>query len=164
MPDGSLQEAPLQSIQHMFMNAHTITLWLLPLSLAVLLRLITHRFHHQLIFPLCLSPSFAKYSALLTRLFADFIIIPFLFYLVVAVAGLSLVDLRKHGWLFDLGNNASEEAWYKMYSYLGAFASRLLAISDLGRYRFQRCAYKRYLGDFTYSICIVRVVVETRVF
>lgn len=96
---------------------------------------------------------------------ADFIIIPFLFYIVVVGAGLSLVDLRKHGWLFDLGNNASGEAWYKMYSYLGAFTSSL-TISKLLTFvdRFQRCTCGRYLGDFTYSICIVRVVCVTGVF
>ena len=51
---------------------------------------------------------------------ADFIIIPLLFYLVVTVAGLSLDDLRKHGWVFDLGEGASREAWYTVYSYLGS--------------------------------------------
>src|SRR6266550_1538785 len=68
MSDGAFQEAPLQSIRHMFMDAHTITLWLLPLSLAVLLRLITHRFHHQLIFPLCLCQLFQLPKSALTPL------------------------------------------------------------------------------------------------
>ena len=56
----------------------------------------------------------------------DFIVIPVLFYIVVAGAGLSLDDLRKHGWLFNLGDGASREPWYKVYSYLGSHTRVLL--------------------------------------
>ncbi|KAK2462413.1 hypothetical protein APHAL10511_005719 [Amanita phalloides] len=107
MPDGSFQEDPLNSLHHMFENAHMITLWAFPLVLAIILRLITHRWHHQLVFPLY------------------FIVIPVLFYVVVAVTGLSLDDLREQGWLFDLGQNGAHEAWYKMYSYLDFNAVQL---------------------------------------
>ncbi|KAF8621955.1 hypothetical protein AX15_007386 [Amanita polypyramis BW_CC] len=107
MPDGSFQEAPLESIRHMFGGLHTIMLWLLPLALAVLLRLITYRCHHQLIFPLY------------------FVVIPLLFYIIIFAAGLSLDDLRKEGWLFDMGMDGVHEAWYKMYSYLDPGAVHL---------------------------------------
>ena len=36
-----------------FTDAHVLTLWVPAFALAVLLRVITHNFHHQLIFPIC---------------------------------------------------------------------------------------------------------------
>ena len=36
-----------------FSNAHVLALWVPAFALAVLLRVITHHFHHQLIFPAC---------------------------------------------------------------------------------------------------------------
>jgi SulP family sulfate permease len=43
----------LETLRKMFLETHSLILWLLPLFLAVLLRAITHKYHHQLIFPLC---------------------------------------------------------------------------------------------------------------
>jgi hypothetical protein len=40
---------------------HNLVLWLPALGLAVLLRLITHKYHHQLIFPLCESGLFCLF-------------------------------------------------------------------------------------------------------
>ena len=40
----------------------------------------------------------------------DFCIIPAIFYVVVAAAGLDLGRLRETGWLFDMG--VSHEPWY----------------------------------------------------
>ncbi|KAG6826078.1 hypothetical protein H0H92_001217 [Tricholoma furcatifolium] len=90
--------ADWKTFEMMFLNAHNLTLWLIPLLLAVLLRVITHKYHNQLIFPIY------------------FLAIPVLFYLVVAVSGLDLWDLRHAGWIFDLGTGESE-TWYKFYSY-----------------------------------------------
>jgi len=42
-----------ETINLMFCDSHNLLMWTLPLALAVLLRLITHRYHHQLIFPIC---------------------------------------------------------------------------------------------------------------
>jgi sulfate permease, SulP family len=36
-----------------FTDAHILALWTPAFALAVLLRIITHKFHHQLIFPIC---------------------------------------------------------------------------------------------------------------
>ena len=55
---------------------------------------------------------------MLRRRVIDFIIIPLVFYLVVLVGGSDLGDLRKSGWLFDMGSNG-KEPWYKFYSYYG---------------------------------------------
>jgi len=41
------------TIKAIFFVAHNLALWLVPLALAILLRLITYKYHHQLIFPLC---------------------------------------------------------------------------------------------------------------
>ncbi|KAH9475182.1 hypothetical protein JR316_0012293 [Psilocybe cubensis] len=87
-----------ETIQFMFLDSHNLILWTLPLALAIILRIITHKFHHQLIFP------------------AYFIIIPIIFYIVVFAAGLDLGHLRRTGWIFDMGASA-QEPWYKFYSY-----------------------------------------------
>ncbi|KLO11977.1 sulfate anion transporter [Schizopora paradoxa] len=78
-------------------NSHILLLWVPAFGLAVLLRLITSRFHHQLVFPLY------------------FLAIPAVFYIVVASAKLDITSLRHSGWIFDM--SASSEAWYKFYSY-----------------------------------------------
>ncbi|KAF4622171.1 hypothetical protein D9613_009345 [Agrocybe pediades] len=88
-----------ETFEFMFMNGHNLILWTLPLSLAVLLRVITHKYHHQLIFP------------------AYFVFIPIIFYIVVFAAGLDLGALRRSGWIFDMGSSA-HEPWYKFYTYL----------------------------------------------
>jgi len=102
-------QADWKTIETMFLNTHNLILWVVPLTLAALLRVITHKFHHQLILPLY------------------FLAIPVLFYVVVAAAGIDLWELRRSGWLFDMGTRESE-AWYKFYSYfdLGAVSYRAL--------------------------------------
>jgi len=42
-----------KTFRFMFLDVHNLLLWSLPLFLAILLRLITYKYHHQLIFPLC---------------------------------------------------------------------------------------------------------------
>ena len=46
-----------------------------------------------------------------------FCIIPAIFYVVVAAAGLDLGRLRETGWLFDMG--VSHEPWYHFYTLFG---------------------------------------------
>ena len=43
----------LETFKFLVLNLHNLVLWLPAFVLAVALRLITHKFHHQLIFPLC---------------------------------------------------------------------------------------------------------------
>lgn len=88
-----------KSIETIFLDTHNLVLWLLPLALAIVLRVITSRYHHQLIFPMY------------------FIAIPMIFYVIVAAGRFDLGNLRQHGWLFDVGVG-SHQAWYKFYSYL----------------------------------------------
>ncbi|KAF9483648.1 sulfate anion transporter [Pholiota conissans] len=87
-----------KTFELMFFNGHNLILWTIPLFLAILLRLITHKFHHQLIFP------------------AYFIIIPIIFYTVVFASRTDLAELRRTGWLFDMGASA-KEPWYTFYHY-----------------------------------------------
>ena len=42
-----------ETFRFTFLDGHNLLLWCLPLFLAVLLRFITYKYHHQLIFPLC---------------------------------------------------------------------------------------------------------------
>lgn len=79
-----------------FASWHAFSLWTIPLGLAILLRVITHFFHHQLIFPVY------------------FFIIPVIFYIVVAIGGWSFETLRASGWVFDVGSNT--QAWWKFYT------------------------------------------------
>jgi len=79
------------------MRAHNLALWVPAFALAVLLRVITSRWHHQLILP------------------TYFLIIPVVFYLVVLCADFNLDTLRRNGWLFEVAR--SEEKWYRFYTY-----------------------------------------------
>ncbi|EKM75977.1 hypothetical protein AGABI1DRAFT_122882 [Agaricus bisporus var. burnettii JB137-S8] len=88
-----------ETLKTMFLDHHMLLLWTIPFALAVLLRIITHKFHHQLVFPLY------------------FLVIPIIFYIVVASARLDLNKLRTENWLFDVGS-ASETPWYHYFSYL----------------------------------------------
>jgi hypothetical protein len=46
----------LKTLQFLFGTEHVMGLWMSALFLAVSLRFITERFHHQLIFPICTFP------------------------------------------------------------------------------------------------------------
>lgn len=61
--------------------------------------------------------------------FTDFITIPVMFYLVVAIARLDLSVLRHEGWLFEM--NTAEEPWYKFYTFYGKLRISLLRFLDL---------------------------------
>lgn len=37
----------------LFLDLHNLALWLPAFGLAVLLRVVTHKYHHQLVFPAC---------------------------------------------------------------------------------------------------------------
>lgn len=79
-----------------FGNWHNALLWTLPLFLAILLRLITLRFTHELIFP------------------AYFFCVPVVFYIVVACIGVPMDTLRASRWVFDVGTK--KEPWYRFYT------------------------------------------------
>ncbi|KXN84899.1 hypothetical protein AN958_11925 [Leucoagaricus sp. SymC.cos] len=99
----------LETLRAMFLDSHALILWTVPLALAILLRLITHKFNHQLIFPLY------------------FVIMAITFYVVIGAAGLDLGKLRQDGWLFNMGV-ASQESWYEFYTY---FDHRLIKLGPL---------------------------------
>ncbi|KAG8968392.1 hypothetical protein FRC03_007589 [Tulasnella sp. 419] len=87
----------LETFKLFFTNAHVLTLWVPAFALAVLLRLITARYHHQLIFPLY------------------FLTIPCIFYIVIAILGKDVESLRASGWIFNVGT--THDPWYKFYTY-----------------------------------------------
>jgi MFS superfamily sulfate permease-like transporter len=97
-------EYNLATLKYFFGTGHMLALWIIPLVLAILLRVITHFYHHQLIFP------------------AYFFVIPVIFYIVVAIGGWDFETLRTAGWVFDVGKNT--QAWWKFYSlYVSALSS-----------------------------------------
>ncbi|KAL0067029.1 hypothetical protein AAF712_006019 [Marasmius tenuissimus] len=87
-------------VKTLFFNSKNLLLWGVPAGLAVLLRLVTMRWKGQLVFPIY------------------FVAIPTVFYVVVASARLNLADLRRDGWIFDVGGG--EEPWWKLYEYFDA--------------------------------------------
>ncbi|WWC70385.1 uncharacterized protein I206_104335 [Kwoniella pini CBS 10737] len=90
-------EYNLATIKMFFESGHVIALWTIPLALAVLLRVITHFHHHQLIFP------------------AYFFVVPLIFYAVVLIGRWDIEHLRETGWVFDVGKNT--QSWWKFYTY-----------------------------------------------
>ncbi|OAX35963.1 hypothetical protein K503DRAFT_696020 [Rhizopogon vinicolor AM-OR11-026] len=102
LPSDALDPPTLETLRYFALNPHALAQWVPPAVLAVLLRLITMRWKHQLVFPIY------------------FMIIPAVFYVVVAAAQLDLNALRKDGWLFDSTEGAGgvEDEWYGFYSYL----------------------------------------------
>ena len=89
-------EYNMATLRLFFGSSHALALWLIPLALAILLRVITHRFHHQLIFP------------------AYFFVIPVIFYIVVAIGRWDFGLLRDKGWVFDVGKTT--QPWWKFYT------------------------------------------------
>jgi sulfate permease, SulP family len=111
-----------EAFKLVFLNSHNLALWVIPPGLAILLWIITHRYHHQLVFPLC-AHFFIPIRMVANPLWivwvhTEFIFIPTVFYIVVAAASLDLASLRANGWIFDTGS-AGQESWYKFYSYFG---------------------------------------------
>ena len=90
----------LETLRYFTQSWHLVALWLPPLLLAILLRVITHHFHHPLIFP------------------AYFMVIPMLFFLVTgAILREPLESLRQQGWVFDIGS-AADAPFYRFYTYI----------------------------------------------
>jgi SulP family sulfate permease len=96
-------EYNLTTLKFFFESPHAIALWGIPLALAIILRIITHRFHHQLIFP------------------AYFFVIPVVFYIVVAIGGWDMDTLRANNWVLDVGKQS--RPWYTFYTLFGKLIS-----------------------------------------
>ncbi|KAJ6558135.1 sulfate transporter family-domain-containing protein [Mycena capillaripes] len=90
-----------ETFKFVFLDTHNLALWTIPLALAILLRVITDslRWRHQLVFPLY------------------FVMIPVVFYIIVAAAQINIADLRDSGWVFDMVAGGKHEHWYKFYEY-----------------------------------------------
>lgn len=100
-----------------FLRGHNLALWAPAFALAALLRVITSRWHHQLILPTCAYPPLLFWGRAKLWI-VDFLIMPVVFYTVILGAGFNLDTLRRDGWLFDV---ARSEKWYRFYTYFGAF-------------------------------------------
>lgn len=74
---------------------------LIPLVLAITLRLITSKFSHPLVFP------------------GFFLAIPLVFYAITLTLGISVADLRAAGWVFEV--NGVDSEWYEYWTLFGTF-------------------------------------------
>jgi len=88
----------LETLKYFFQSTHMVALWLIPLSLAIFLRVITAHISHPLVVP------------------AYFVLMPAVFYAIAFPVGYSLFDLRRDGWVFDIGNAADAPFW-RFYTY-----------------------------------------------
>lgn len=115
-----------------FTDTKVLTLWVPAFALAALLRVITHKYHHQLIFPACayrfhhpsfpLPPSSWDSDVIDADAYwvTDFVALPIVFYVIALTGGFSIDQLRKSGWVFNAGE--SHDPWYKFYTQFGEFA------------------------------------------
>ncbi|KAI6043623.1 sulfate transporter family-domain-containing protein [Pisolithus marmoratus] len=106
LPSDALDPPTWDTVHYLMTNAHALGQWIPPLVLAILMRVITSRWKHQLVFPIY------------------FLVIPVVFYVIVIAAGLDLDRLRKDGWLFDSAGTTGAGGWYEFYTYLGESVSR----------------------------------------
>ncbi|KAF9221142.1 hypothetical protein BS17DRAFT_712424 [Gyrodon lividus] len=100
LPSDALDPPTFEILRYFAVDAHALAQWVPPLILAILLRVITARWKHQLLFPIY------------------FLIIPIIFYIVVGAAQLDLDALRRDGWLFEAAQNTGGvDKWYAFYTY-----------------------------------------------
>ncbi|KAH0835582.1 sulfate transporter family-domain-containing protein [Lanmaoa asiatica] len=100
IPSDALNPPTWEILRYFALDPHALAMWVPPLMLAVLLRVITARWKHQLLFPIY------------------FLVIPIIFYIVVAAAQLDLDTLRWNGWLFESAQKAEGmDSWYTFYTY-----------------------------------------------
>ncbi|KAG8798649.1 hypothetical protein FRC16_006812 [Serendipita sp. 398] len=97
MNEESGFEYNMKTLNFLFSDQRIMGLWMSALALAVILRIITEKYQHQLIFPIY------------------FLCIPAIFYIVIAAGHFDLQHLREMGWLFDVGT--AHEPWWKIYTY-----------------------------------------------
>ncbi|GAA5864566.1 hypothetical protein JCM3774_005168 [Rhodotorula dairenensis] len=79
-----------------FFSTAVLPLWTVPLALAVILRVITSRYSHPLIFP------------------AYFLSIPAIFYAITLAAGVPVETLRDLGWVFEA--KSANNKWYEFWT------------------------------------------------
>ncbi|THU94065.1 hypothetical protein K435DRAFT_168393, partial [Dendrothele bispora CBS 962.96] len=108
------------TLRLLFSSWSTFAQWMLPLVLAVLLRMLTTligRMARE-------GGAAARWNQLVFPVY--FVIIPILFYIVVFAGRMDLGKLRKDGWLFDLSPSGGSEDpsgggggdhWYAFYEY-----------------------------------------------
>ncbi|GAA5908062.1 Vsb1p [Sporobolomyces salmoneus] len=93
-----------------FFTPHVLALWVLPLILAILLRLITARYQHPLIFPVY------------------FLGIPVVFYAVAFACGFSVTELRENGYVFEL--SGVDNKWYEYWTHFNFKKTDWLAVIE----------------------------------
>ncbi|KAF9171414.1 hypothetical protein BGX21_007522 [Mortierella sp. AD011] len=87
----------LETLKFLFGNHHVFALWSSALSLALLLRVLQHKIRHPFLVPVF------------------FMVVPGIFYAVVAIAGFEWEMLRANGWVFPLP--ATDAPGWQFYSY-----------------------------------------------
>lgn len=60
LPSDALDPPTLETLRYFVSNSHALAQWVPPVVLAVLLRIMTARWKHQLIFPVCESAAYLR--------------------------------------------------------------------------------------------------------
>ncbi|KAG7440141.1 uncharacterized protein BT62DRAFT_938340 [Guyanagaster necrorhizus] len=108
-------------LPHMFTSLHNISLWGVPLFLAIFLRVAMWLYGK-----LRKGGDGEANSGIFV---GYFIVIPVVFYVVVLAAGIPMDVLRKDGWVFDL-HGGNDAGWYKFYGYFDFTQVRFKPIWD----------------------------------
>lgn len=151
-----------EMFRFLFLDLHNFTLWFPSFILAALLRVITHKYHNQLIFPACELKPPISLSHILT-FSIDFIVIPFVFYFVVLAGRFNIQDLRESGWIFTTGG--AHDPWYKFYTMFGS-STAFQPVSTRCTYRpirFESRSMGPLLGHNAYSASFVSLYSFTSV-
>ncbi|KAL1925362.1 uncharacterized protein VTP21DRAFT_245 [Calcarisporiella thermophila] len=99
----------LPMFRHLFLDGHVFALWFSAFSLALLLRFLQSRIQNALLVPLF------------------FMAIPVIFYVVIAIGGWPMEDLRRDGWIFPMPK--SNVPFYHFYQYFDFRATNWEAIA-----------------------------------
>ncbi|RUS27491.1 sulfate transporter family protein [Jimgerdemannia flammicorona] len=100
----------LATLRFLFLDNHHLILWTSALGAAILLRVSQKRITHPLFVPLF------------------FMALPTAFFIVAAIAGWKIEDLRKNGWVFPLPEG--DAPWWRFYTYFDPSATSWSAIAE----------------------------------
>lgn len=119
-------EYTIPMMKKIFLESHTFALWFSAFAVAILLRLIQHRFSSPMVVPVF------------------FMVLPIAFYIIVLIFGLDVQQVRDAGWIFPLvESNTPFWHFYTYYDFtrvdwraVAETIPAMLALTFFGMYKF----------------------------
>ncbi|RUP45141.1 sulfate transporter family-domain-containing protein [Jimgerdemannia flammicorona] len=131
----------LATLRFLFLDNHHLILWTSALGAAILLRVSQKRITHPLFVPLF------------------FMALPTAFFIVAAIAGWKIEDLRKNGWVFPLPEG--DAPWWRFYTYFDPSATSWSAIAETIPAMFALTFFGLLTYRSLYPICFVVIFLIT---